>query len=786
MYRNYLKIAFRKIIREKGFSFINLIGLAVGMTACLLILFWLRDEFSFDKYNQNFDTIYRVIHEQKFDEQTIHSAKAPIPLGPSLVENFPEIVNYTRYGTFVGEVLIEFEEKAFYELGGAYVDPSFFEMFTIDFLRGNKADIFPDRFCVVITESTAEKYFGQEDPIGKSLELENIVPLKITGIIKDLPQNSHLQFDFAVPFNLYEAWGTDFSDWKGWPAYTYIQLADGSSMQQVDKKISNFLNDKIPDNSDEIYLQPLAKIHLYSNFAYDSPAVLGDINNVYIFTLIGFFILVIACINFINLTTAGSLKRSREIGLRKVVGAGRSSLIQQFLGETIILTVIAFLISLVLIELAMPYFNQLAGKNLIVNLSDLRIIAGAFLIILFTGLLSGLYPAFFLSSFKPTKTLKGTMKFGSGSTFLRKGLIVFQFFLSVTLIICTMVVFKQLKFIQNKKLGFNTDHVITIQSRPGMYRDYPTFKENLLRQANIINVTATTEERGPIPLAAGNFSWTGKDPDENPNFSLSEVDFDYFKTMQIEMTAGRSFSKDLASDSSAVVVNEAAVKVMGMIDPVGQQFHLYDKDYTIIGVNKDVHLNSLHNSIEPVITRIYTYFPFTLYIRTNSMYLTETLKTIEEEWYKIVPDFPFVYTFLDERIAVLYKYEQEISKIFSFFAALAIFISCLGLFGLATFTAESRTKEIGVRKVLGSSAEEIVFLLSRDFAKWVLLGTILAWPVAWFGMNSWLQSFAYRTQLSIWVFIFSGILALCVAFITISFRTIKAASANPVQSLKYE
>jgi len=786
MFKNYLKIAFRKLIREKGFSFINLIGLAVGITACLLILFWLQDELSFDRYNENYNSIYRVIHKQIFDEQTVHSAKAPIPLGPALKEAFPDVVDFTRYGTFVGEVLIKYEENAFYELGGAYVDPTFFEMFTVDFLRGKKEDIFPDRFCVVITESTARKYFGDEDPIGKSLELENICSLKITGIIKDLPQNSHLQFDFAVPFTLYEAWGADLSNWSSWPAYTYIQLGDKTNKQQANDNIADFLHDKIPSNEDRIYLQPLDKIHLYSNFSYDSPAILGDINNVYIFSLIGFFILIIACINFINLTTASSLKRAREIGLRKVVGANRSSLIQQFLGETIILTIIAFLLSLVLMELAMPYFNQLAGKDLSMNLNNVKIIIGSLIIIIFTGLFSGLYPAFFLSSFKAVKTLKGTLKFGTRSSFLRKGLIVFQFFLSGTLITCTMVIFKQLSYIQSKKLGFNTDHVVTIQSRPGMYRDYPTFKENLLRHSNIVNVSATSEDKGPIPLAPGSFSWKGKDPADNPNFALSEVDYDYFETMQIGITKGRSFSKELASDSSAVIVNEAAVKAMGMSDPIGQQFNLHGKLHTIIGVNKDVNLNSLHISIEPVITRIYTYVPFTLFIRTTSFNLPQNLKIIEEEWYKIVPDFPFVYTFLDDRIAGLYKYEQEISKAFTFFASLAIFISCLGLFGLATFTAESRTKEIGVRKVLGSTAGEIVFLLTRDFAKWVLLGTLIAWPVAWFGMNVWLRSFAYKTQINFWIFIVSGFLALLIAFITISFRTVKAANSNPVKALKYE
>ncbi len=756
------------------------------MAACLLILFWLIDEFSFDKFNENYHSTYRVIHEQKYNEQVIHSSKAPVPLGPSLVEDFPEIINYTRYGTFVGEVLIKHEENAFYELGGAYVDPSYFNIFSIDFLRGNKEEIFPDRFCVVITESTAHRYFGDEDPMGKSLELENICQLKVTGIIKDIPENSHLQFDFAVPFTLYEAWGADLSLWNNWAAYTYVLLNSNASITLVNEKISNYLHDKISDNIDRLYLQPLGKIHLYSHFAYDSPAILGDINTVYIYSLIGFFILMIACINFINLTTAGSLKRAREIGLRKVVGAGRSHLIKQFIGETIVLTIIAFILSLVMIEMTMPYFNKLTGKNIIINFNNINIIAGTVLIIAFTGLFSGLYPAFFLSSFKPVKILKGTIKFGPKSAFLRKGLIVFQFFLSVTLVICTLVVFKQLSFIQDKELGFNADNVVYIQSRPGMYQDYPRFKENLLSYSNIIDVSATGEERGPISLAAGSISWQGKDPIYNPNFSLSEVDFDFFKTLQIKLVKGRSFSRELASDSAAVMVNKAAVKAMGMQDPVGQQVILLGKHYTIIGVSQDVHQNSLHTRIDPVVTRIYTYLPFSLYIRVSSVDLPATMKIIEEEWYKIVPDFPFVYNFLDERITSLYRYEQEIAKVFTYFAILAIFISCLGLFGLATFTAESRTKEIGVRKILGSSAKEIMFLLSRDFAKWVFMGNLIAWPVAWFSMKKWLQTFAYRTDIYIWNFLFAGLITIVIAFFAISFQMIRAANSNPVDALKYE
>lgn len=786
MIKNYLKIAIRKLMRQKGISFINLIGLAVGITACLLILFWIRDEFSFDKYNKNFASLYRVIHQQNFDDQTIHNSKAPVPLGPALKEDFPEVINYTRYGTFVGEVLIEFEDKVFYELGGAYVDPYYFEMFTVDFLQGNSAEIFPNRFSVVITESTAKKYFGNEDPIGKDLELENVCPLTVSGVIKDIPKNSHLQFDFAVPFTLYEAWGADLNKWESWPAYTYLQLIPGVSSQEFNDKIAKYLQDKIANNKDKLYLQPLGKIHLFSHFAYDSPAILGDITNIYIFSLIGFFILVIACINFINLTTAGSLKRTREIGLRKVVGANRHQLIRQFLGETILLTLLAFVISLVMLELIMPAFSEMAGKKISVDFSNWKIIAGTISILLFTGLFSGVYPAFFLSAFKPVRTIKGNVKFGSRGNILRKSLIVFQFFLSVTLIICTMIVFKQLKYIQNKKLGFNSEHVISIQSRPGMYKDYPRFKENLLKNSGITDVTATGEEKGPIPVNAGSVNWTGKDPQTNPIFSLSEVDYDYFKTMQIDILQGRSFDSNLVSDSASVVINEVAVNVMGMQQPIGQQISLYDETYTIIGINKNVHRNSLHTDIEPVITRLITYLPFTLFIRVNANDLAENIKIIEQEWYNIVPDFPFVYNFLDKQIALLYQYEQEIAKVFTYFAALAIFISCLGLFGLATYTTETRTKEIGVRKVLGSSSREIVLLIAKDFTKWIILANLIAWPVAWFGMNKWLQTFAYKTSVSFWIFLLAGLGSILVSFITISYRTIKAAIANPVDALKYE
>jgi len=786
MLRNYFKIAIRNINRNKAFAFINISGLTIGITACLLILFWVKDEVGFDKYNKNFDNIYRIINEQKFEDRVLLNSKTPVPLGPALTEDFPEIINYTRYGTFVGEVLIRNKENAFYELGGAYADASYFDIFTVDFLQGQKEDIFPDRLSTVITRSMAQKYFGNQDPVGQTLELENICDLKVTAVIEDIPENSHLQFDFAVPYNLYEAWGADFTNWSEHPDYTYLLLEENTNADVVNSKIEKYLQGVIKDNKDRIFLQPLGRIHLYSNFAYDYPAVLGDINTLYIFSLIGFLILIIACINFINLTTASSLKRAKEVGLRKVVGANRSSLIKQFLGETIILAGIAFCFVPVFIELVLPSFNNLIGKNLVADWSDVHIISGAFLIVLFAGFFSGLYPAFFLSSYKPVSVLKGAVKFGSKGSVFRKGLIVFQFFLSVSLIICTIVVYKQLDYIKQKKLGFNKDYVVSIQSRPGMYRDYSIFKAGLLTHPEIINVTATEENGFPVPIAENSLTWTGKDPTEKLNILYSKVDYDYFETFETEILQGRSFSKDFASDSSAVVLNESAVKVIGQEYPVGKQLQYYGKDFTIIGIVKDFHSNSLHSEIHPVVTFPNPPMPFSLYIKVSSANLQNTLKIIEEEWEKIVPDFPFDYSFLDEKIANLYEYEKKIGRIFSYFAIFAILISCMGLFGLATFIAESRTKEIGIRKVLGCSSGKIAVLLTKDFTKWVILGNIIAWPIAWFLMNKWLQNFAYQTKIDIWVFVLAGVIALLIALFTVSFQTIKAINSNPVEALKYE
>jgi len=560
MFKNYLKLAFRNIFRHKIFSFINIFGLAVGMAVCIMILFWIQDEFSFDRFNENFNNIYRIAHIIKYEDRVVHSSKTPHPLGSALKEEFPEVVEYTRYGTFVGEVLIRNEDRAFYELGGSYVDPGFFKIFTVPLISGDPDNIFPDRYTTVISQEIASKYFGSEDPLGKSLYLENFCELTISGVYKNIPENSHLRPDFLVPFILYEAWGSDLSDWKSWEDYTYILLREGVSKLEFNNKIKDLMGKYVSESEDNFYLQHLGDIHLYSSLAYDYPAVLGDINNVYLFGSIALIILTLGCINFINLTTARSLKRSKEIGMRKIMGARKKNLIYQFLGETILMSLIAFLISLALVEFLLPVFNGFTGKDLHIDLLNFNHIASFMFLIFFTGIVSGSYPAFFLSSFKPIKMLRNRLNVNSGKSSFKIILILIQFILSVSLLISTLIIHDQLNYIQNKKLGFNKEYVLRIQSRPGMYKQYPVYKEQLLKNPNVLNVSSTDALEIPFDIPSDQLDWDGKNYNDNQIITGMKVDFDYFETLQIKLAEGRSFSKDKPNDAQlSVILNETSL-----------------------------------------------------------------------------------------------------------------------------------------------------------------------------------------------------------------------------------
>jgi ABC-type antimicrobial peptide transport system permease subunit len=785
MLRNYLKIALRNVRRHKGYSFINIAGLAIGMACCILILLWVQDELSYDRFHENAGDIYRVIQDIKFADHDTTWAIAQGPLGPSLEADFPEIINATRITW--RRFRLTYDEKSFDEVLGM-ADGSIFEMFTFPLVKGDPTTALSDPHSIVITEEMAEKYFGNEDPLGKAIKADNRWDFQVTGILKNVPHNSHLQFDFLIPFIFGRELNYTVDRWGNTQFRTYVQLQNGFPVQEVIQKISGYLFEKPTIEKDaRLNLQPLARIHLYSNYEFDSAH--GDITYVTIFSIIAFFILLIACINFMNLATARSGNRAKEVGMRKVAGAHKTDIVRQFYGESILLAFIALFVALTIVWLLLPTFNNLAAKELSMGVSgNLLVLLGLLGITLLTGVISGSYPALILSAFQPVKILKGSLQSGSKSSVFRKILVVFQFSLTILLIICTIVIYNQINYMRNMKLGYDKEHMIYKGMRGDMRAKFDSVKNELLQNPNILGVTASSN----VPTYGYTFSnslwrWEGQDPDEETLMRAVFVDLDYFKTFGIEIVEGRSYSKEFSTDATeAIMVNEEAVKAMGMESPVGKRLSLGDNNMKIIGVVKNYHFRSLRQEIDPLIL-IYNPGPCgVLFARLRSENIPKTIGYMENIWKEFAPGHPFNYRFLDEAIDDLYRSEQRIGIILRYFSILAVFISCLGLFGLASFMAEQRTKEIGIRKVLGASVSNIVLLLSREFTKWVLLANIIAWPVAYFAMHKWLQSYAYSTNIALWSFILSGAIALVIATVAVSYQSIKAAVTNPADSLRYE
>jgi ABC-type antimicrobial peptide transport system permease subunit len=785
MFKNYLKIALRNIRRHKGYSFINIAGLAIGMACCILILLWVQDELSYDRFHENAGDIYRVLQDIKFTDHDTTWTITQGPLGPSLKADFPEIINATR---ITGRRLrLTYNDKSYDELL-RMADGAIFEMFSFSLVKGDPATALSDPHAIVITEEMAEKYFGNEDPLGKTIKADNQWDFQVTGILKKVPHNSHLQIDFLIPFIFGRELNYTVDRWGNSQFRTYVQLQKGASVQEVIQKISGYLFEKPTiEKEARLNLQPLARIHLYSNYEYDTAH--GDITYVIIFSIIAFFILLIACINFMNLATARSGNRAKEVGMRKVAGAHKTDIIRQFYGESILLAFIALFVALIIVGLLLPTFNNLAAKELSMDISEnLLALLGLLGITLLTGIISGSYPALFLSSFQPVKILKGSLRSGLKGSVFRKILVVFQFALTILLIICTIVIYNQINYMRNMKLGYDKEHMIYMGMRGDMRAKFDSVKNELLQNPNILGVTASSN----VPTYGYTFSnslwrWEGQDPDEETLMRAVFVDLDYFKTFGIEIVEGRSYSKEFSTDATeAIMVNEEAVKAMGMESPIGKRLSLGDTNMKIIGVVKNYHFRSLRQEIDPLIL-IYNPGPCgVLFARLKSENIPKTMGYMENIWKKFAPGHPFNYRFLDEALDGLYRSEQQIGTILRYFSILAIFISCLGLLGLASFMAEQRTKEIGIRKVLGASVSNIVLLLSREFTKWVLLANIIAWPVAYFAMHKWLQSYAYSTNIALWSFILSGVLALVIASVAVSYQSIKAAVANPADSLRYE
>jgi putative ABC transport system permease protein len=693
------------------------------------------------------------------------------------------------------------EQDGFWEENGYYADPNVFEVFSFPLLKGSPKTALKDPFAIVITEPMAQKYFGKQNPIGQTLTVQDTLTLTVTGILEPIPANLHFTFDFLISMETKQRAGLyPHTNWGKFGYFTYILLAPSTSTESIKSQIWDITRKYIGEAEDQNgfhfkhFLQPITDIHLHSNMEWDISTT-TPINHIYIFSSIGFFILLIACINFMNLATARSITRAKEVGMRKVVGAYRKQLIMQFLGEACLTTALAVGIAIAATELILPTFNTWAGKDLNL-LQNLPLLLKLTSLILFIGLLSGTYPAFALSKFHPIDVLKGTLKTNSQGAFMRKGLVVFQFAISIILIVGTLVVYHQLTYMQNQDLGFNKEQVIVVnlrskigQQATGLQKRYEPIKAGVLNNPNVLHTSASWTVPGRA-LSPFTFTYEGPSGTESKTMFGQSVDYDFIPTYSLNLIAGRNFSKShITDETEAILLNEQAVSYLELDTPteaIGKTITIGKNQHRVIGVIADFHHHGLHKTIGPLMMQIrpnrFTYIS----IKTRTENMANTLANLEKSWQDIVPNRPFEYFFLDEDFEKQYRTEERLGRIFTTFSTLAIFIGCLGLFGLISFEAQQRTKEIGIRKVLGASASNLIILLSKDFLKLVLISNLIAWPVAYYAMNQWLQDFAYRINLNVGTFIISGLIVLCIALFTISYQAIKAARANPIDSLHYE
>ena len=783
MFKNYFKVALRNIQRHKAFSFINITGLAIGMACCILIMLWVQDELSYDKFHENKDTLYRMINQNLDAKGDLGGSTIPYALAPIVKSEFPEIASFTRYQDLSWRYSCSFtyQEKKFYEQDFILADPSFFEMFSFPFITGNPQTALKDPNSIVLTQDTAHKYFGEEDPMGKALRFNNGTDLKVTGVIQNLPHNTHMQFDLISPIQILGE--QKISSWA-WESDSYIQLQPGTDVEEFREKIAGALTKHSPQTwiKLKVNVQPVTKIHLHQGR--------GDIRLVYIFSSVAFFILLIACINFMNLSTARSAKRAKEVGLRKMVGAHKPQLIRQFFNESLLLAFIALVMALILVRVVLSSFNNLTSKPLSLDIiANPALFVGLVVLTFLVGIISGSYPALFLSAFQPVQVLKSSFSGRSGGSLFRKILVIFQFSTSIVLIIGSIIVFQQLDYIQNRDLGWDRENIIVMPINNELKQQFRSLKTELEGNPNILNVTAASS----IPTSIGDMNpilWEGKETSEPALIRFVVTEHDYVKTFEMEILQGRDFSRDYETDVNNFIVNQEAVELMKLESPLGKQIRFPGVTGEIIGVVKDFHFRHVRYEIVPLILTIhprnYDYFHKFVFVKLRPAEIPQSIEYVRTVCAKYSPHFPFKYRFVDEDYNNMYIYEQYVGRISNTFTFLAVFIACLGLFGLASFMAEQRTKEIGIRKVLGASIPGIIMLLTKEFSKWIIIANFVAWPVAYFAMNKWLNNYSYRIPIFWWIFLAAGAAALAIASLTVSYQAVKAARANPVDSLRYE
>lgn len=790
MLRNYFNVALRNIIRNKSASLIKIISLSVGMICFAIILLFIYHELSYDRFHENPEEVFRVVKDFVNDDGSkIPDATTPPAFGPAIQKDLPEVAYTTRlFPNWGRKYLIQYDDIRSYEEGMVRVDSSFFDVFSFPFVQGEKKTATSNPNFIILTESTAKRIFGNEDPMGKAIKIDigrNGTDFFVTGVVKDVPENSHFMFDFLISLRTFDDPLDDVplaNNWGFYNFYTYVRLNPEADSKAFQSKLQGVFKKYNPDNKNECYAQPITDIHLKSNLKWEL-STNGDYSYIRILAIIALFTIILAVINYINLVTAQSARRAKEVGIRKASGAVRNSLVKQFLFESLIMTLVATVISIAAVESILPHLKSLFNSTLSFfhagSINVLWMVIGTGLV---TGLVSGLYPAFYLSSFQPVKVLRGTVTGFGGDTFLRKGLVTFQFVISTVLIIGTFVISSQINFVRDKKLGFSKENIMIIHNAGGLQN-----RQSLLAE---IKKSSGVKNAGAADGVLGGLNWTtnaqAKGQEKSLLLNLLSTDYDFLDVMSVNLREGRNFSRNTQADSSAIILNQTAVKQLGIKDVIGSQVTAGGDSYNVIGVIDDFHFSSFHEPIKPFGFFLSERSVDKLFIKIQTDNVVGSIAEIQKTWTTLVPERPFESTFQDEQVSKLYASEVKFQKLFSNFTLVAILIACLGLFGLSAYTAQQRTKEIGIRKVLGASVLGVTRLLSKEFLKLVLLAVAVSIPIAWYAMNEWLQNFAYHVDLNVWTFVVAALLAVLIALFTVSFQSIKAASANPVRSLRSE
>ena len=790
MIKNFFLIALRNNSKNFGYALINMTGLAVGLASSLLLLLWVVDELSYEKFNTNADNIYRVEEDQFYSGRRYHVTVTPYPSGPVWKEKIPEIKEQTRVSR-LPRILFRMDDKEFFESAIVAADSELLKMFTFPLIKGDPETALDAPHSIILTEKLAKKYFGNTDPVGQSLTLENKYQFMVTGVMKELPKNSMFTFEGIISFSFLQEIGAYSDHWGNNSIFTYVLLENGVDIESINKKLTDIVLEHLPETETKYLLFPLIDIHLHGQFGFTETK--GPVIVVFIFSLIAVFILLIACINFINLSTARAASRGKEIGIKKVSGADKMSMITQFMLESLLQVSIAMLLAFILIGLSLDLFNNISGKFF--SFSDLlnaRFLISFLCVGLLAGFISGIYPAFYLSSINPVAVLKGESLSGKGNGRLRQVLVVVQFTLSVLIAVSAIFMYRQLKFMQEKELGFNKNNLIGIQMADNMKPAYYSLKKELQKEVLVQGVTASLWNPVMIGSNSGGASWPGKDPDKHVLIGTNGIDYDYISTMKMELVSGRDFSRDFPSDmahdtTGNFLVNEEVVKLMDIGDPVGKNFRFMGLNGTIVGVMKNFHFKGADQPIEPVAFALAdTSFLRMILIRLTPGNIPGSLKAVEKVWKDVIPEYPLEYTFIDQDYENLFKSEIRLSELLKYFTVLALFIACIGLFGLASYSAERRTNEVGIRKVMGAGNFSIMYSVSKEFLVLIIISIAIAFPAGWIIMKKLLAQFPYRIDLDFMIFLFIAAASVAIAMLTVSFQAFRAAGINPAEALKIE